>query len=55
MTSSRSISGDGWMPPRDGGYRPGRNTTTVTTAKPNTKSVKPPKGGAGVTKAAQRG
>lgn len=46
-------STDGWMPPRGGGYRPGK--TTSKTSKSSDKPATPPKGGAGVSKAASRG
>lgn len=48
MASNRNT--DGWMPPRGGGYQPGKNTTANVTP-PRPKTVKPPKGGAGVGKA----
>jgi hypothetical protein len=41
--------GDGWMPPRGGGYRPGRNTAG-TGVKHTPPKVQPPKGDAGVGK-----
>ncbi|MFV8161372.1 hypothetical protein ACNQVK_04525 [Mycobacterium sp. 134] len=44
---------DGWIPPRGGGYRPGKNTSTSTASTGSKKSATPPKGGAGVSKASR--
>jgi hypothetical protein len=49
-------SDGGWMAPRGGGYRPGKNTATPSPSPTGTaKSAKPPAGGAGVSKAGGRG
>jgi hypothetical protein len=49
-SDTRTSSNDGWMPPRGGGYRPGRNTASPP---PTRKSEPgpPPSEPAGVTKA----
>jgi hypothetical protein len=39
--SGTSTPGDGWMPPRGGGYRPGKNTANTRPARPQL----PPPGG----------
>lgn len=41
--------GKGWMPPRGGGYRPGKNTAQVS-ANDRKPAPKPPHGGAGIGK-----
>lgn len=42
----------GWMPPRGGGYRPGKNTATIAPPAGAVPPGPPPKGPAGASKAA---
>jgi hypothetical protein len=56
MTESdkdRASNSDGWMPPRGGGYRPGKNTTSIPPTRTSPPGP-PPKGPAGVTKSGSR-
>jgi len=48
-SGTNKTAGDGWMPPRGGGYRPGKNTATVPPAR-KPEPGPPPSGPAGVTK-----
>ena len=49
--SDKSASStDGWMPPRGGGYRPGKNTASSPPSR-TFEPGPPPKGPAGVAKA----
>ncbi len=42
-------SGDGWIAPRDGGYRPGKTVASgARKARVSAKHEPPPKGGAGI-------
>lgn len=43
-------NGDRWMPPRGGGYRPGKNTSASTAPARTSPPGPPPKGSAGATK-----
>jgi hypothetical protein len=52
--SAPTTSSDGWMPPRGGGYRPGKNTANTTSPARSTPPGPPPKGPAGVSKAGGR-
>jgi hypothetical protein len=40
----------GWMPPRGGGYRPGKNTASASAKSVKGPAPQPPKGGAGISK-----
>ena len=50
---STAKCGSGWLPPRSGGYSPGKESTPAS--KQISSSAKPPKGGAGIGKAQDRG
>jgi hypothetical protein len=54
VTKKKPASSEGWMPPRGGGYRPGRNTANGAAQRDTARPAPPPKGGAGIGRSKDR-